>query len=72
MFPPGRARLSTKPSPYRIATAVMTMGIVLVAFFAARIASSLRRHDDIHLETDQFGREVGKPFEFRRPYIVTQ
>ena len=36
MFPPGRERLATSPRPVISATAVMTMGIVAVAFWSAR------------------------------------
>ena len=38
MFPPGRARLATRPARTGSATATMTIGIVPVAFFAARVA----------------------------------
>ena len=34
-LPPGRARLATKPAPTGSAELVITMGMVLVAFFAA-------------------------------------
>ena len=36
MFPPGRARLCTSPAPIGSATAAMTIGMVVVACFAAR------------------------------------
>jgi hypothetical protein len=36
MFPPGRARLATSPLPTGSAIGLKTMGIVLVARFAAR------------------------------------
>ena len=50
-FPPGRARLATKPAPTGSAVFVITMGMVVVAFFAANgaafpeatIKSTLRR-----------------------------
>jgi hypothetical protein len=35
-FPPGRARLCTKPVPIGSATATMTIGMVDVARFAAK------------------------------------
>ena len=38
MFPPGRARLATKPCAMGSPAPVMTMGIVFVAFLVARIA----------------------------------
>ena len=34
-LPPGRAKLATKPSPTGSVAAAITIGIVLVAFFAA-------------------------------------
>jgi hypothetical protein len=51
MFPPGRARLATNPFPMGSGSCAMTMGIVEVACFAARvdvapgvtITSTLRR-----------------------------
>jgi hypothetical protein len=39
-LPPGRARLGTSPVPTGSATPSITMGIIVVAFFAARIAGS--------------------------------
>jgi len=40
------------------------MGIVLVARFAALVAGAPpRRHNDIHLEPDELGREIRQPFE---------
>jgi len=41
MLPPGRATLATKPVPTGSPTPTMTMGIVLVACWAARIAGAL-------------------------------
>ena len=37
-FPPGRARLATRPSPMGSPTLIITMGIVSVAFRAATAA----------------------------------
>ena len=39
MFPPGRARLATNPVPTGSPSLVMTMGIVVVASLAARVAA---------------------------------
>ncbi len=36
MFPPGRARLGTSPRPIGLATPTKTMGMVVVACWAAR------------------------------------
>src|SRR5262250_2550976 len=41
MFPPGRARLVTSPSPTGSGFAIKTMGMVLLALSAARIACKL-------------------------------
>ncbi len=41
MFPPGCARLATRPDPTGSATSAMTMGIVLVARFVASAATVL-------------------------------
>jgi hypothetical protein len=40
MFPPGRARLATRPVATGSTTTAMTMGIVPVASLAARIAGT--------------------------------
>ena len=46
-LPPGRARLATKPAPTGSAAFVITMGMVVVAFFAANAGrSSLRPRSD--------------------------
>ena len=39
------------------------MGIVLVAFLAARIPAPSCYHDDINLETHQLGRKLRSPIE---------
>ena len=54
-FPPGRAKLSTSPTPTGSATFTNTMGIVGVACLAARAAGAEWRHNDIHVEPDQLG-----------------
>lgn len=38
-FPPGRARLATNPVPTGSPTTTVTIGMVLVTFFAARAAA---------------------------------
>ena len=62
-LPPGRARLSTRPaSTGSIPEPIITMGIVLVAFLAARITRLPScYHDDINLETHQLGRKLRVP-----------
>ena len=39
----------------------MTIGIVPVAFLAAKAGRSRRRDDDVYLEADELGRELGQP-----------
>ena len=39
------------------------MGIVSVAFLAAVTPWRPQRHDDVHLEPDQLGRQVGQPVD---------
>ena len=46
-FPPGRARLATKPSAIGSAMREKTTGIEFVAFLAARAAGVLDSNDDI-------------------------
>ena len=44
-LPPGRARLATRPSPTGSAEFVITMGMVVVALFAANAVRSRCDHD---------------------------
>ena len=60
MFPPGRARLATIPSPTGSATATMTRGIDVVAFFTARVAGRPSGNDHVHLQGDQLSDENRK------------
>ena len=63
MFPPGRARLSTSPAATGSVTSKKTMGIVLVAFLAARAPGVVGVKKYINFETDQLisqGREPVK------------
>ena len=64
-LPPGRARLSTRPASTGSGPPpVITMGIVLVAFLAARISLVPScYHDDINLETHQLGRKLREPID---------
>ena len=48
-LPPGRARLATKPAPTGSTAFVITMGMVLVAFFAANAGCRPCDHDQINL-----------------------
>jgi hypothetical protein len=58
-FFPGRARLATSPLSTGSKTATVTMGIVPVAFLAARAAAV--GYHDVNLQTHQFVHVVGKP-----------
>ena len=61
MFPPGRARLATKPaSTGSIKRTPMTIGMLLVACWAARSAGVPDSDDDINLEPDELGGKRGK------------
>ena len=64
MFPPGRARLATKPSPTGSVSCAMTMGIVEVAPLAARVARPAARDDNLDFETYELGRERWKTIQF--------
>ena len=44
-LPPGRARLATKPAPTGSAAVVITMGMVVVALFAANAGAVPCDHD---------------------------
>ena len=58
-LPPGRARIATKPLPTGSTASANTIGIVEVACFAAGTAAS-HRDDDIDLEPDELGRDLGE------------
>ena len=64
MFPPGRARLSTSPTAIGSDTLKKTMGIVLVAFLAARAAGVVTSSEHVNLETDQFFCQRREPVKF--------
>ncbi len=69
MFPPGRARLGTRPVTMGSATIVITMGIVAVACLAAKLAgvvsatmmSTLRRTSS----AARPGSHSGRPSAYR-------
>ena len=48
-LPPGRARLATKPAATGSAELVITMGMVVVALFAANGVGPPEDHDQINL-----------------------
>src|SRR5215813_5099759 len=64
IFPSGRARLETSPSPTGSPTEANTMGIVGLAFLAAKIAAGEKATMTSTFETDQFGCKVRQPFAF--------
>ena len=58
-LPPGRAKLATRPVPTGSAADAKTIGMTDVACFAASDCAS-RRDDDIDLEPDELGRDLGE------------
>jgi len=64
MFPPGRARLAMRPIPTGSQPPAITMGVVVVALAAVRVAVHPKRHDDIHLETEQCAARSGSRSDF--------
>ena len=70
-LPPGRARLSTRPEPTRSPAPAATIGIVLDACLAARVAWVPYCHDDICSKADQFDSETGQTVELTlRPSVL--
>ena len=63
-LPPGRARLATKPAPTGSPAFVITMGMVVVAFFAANAAGHPCDHDQIDLKTNQVRRKLRQALSF--------
>jgi hypothetical protein len=57
MFPPGCAKLATKPLPTGSLSAAMMMGIVTVAFLAGQV------DNDVHVEIHQLDCERWKAIE---------
>ena len=57
-LPPGRARLATKPAPTGSPAFAITMGMVVVAFFAANAGGVPCDHDQINLKTNQVRRKL--------------
>ena len=51
------------PMPTGSRTAIMTMGIVSVAFLAAVTPCVPHDTHEVHLEPDQLGRQVGQPVD---------
>ena len=58
-LPPGRARLATRPVPTGSSAVAKTIGMTDVACFAASDRGS-RRDNDIDLEPDELGRDLGE------------
>jgi hypothetical protein len=52
MFPPGRAKLVTKPA------STATMGIVVVAFLALAVVKVPPCDDEVDLLANEFGHDV--------------
>ena len=63
-LPPGRARLATRPSLTGSSPAMKTIGIVVVAAFAASAAIVSDGGDHGDLPADQIGRQFRQPIDF--------
>ena len=63
MLPPGRAKLSTRPSATGSPPPKKTIGIVRVALLAARASFDPGRDQYVNLETDQLIRQGREPIE---------
>src|SRR5262249_55182976 len=61
MLPPGRAKLVTSPTAIGSATAAITIGMVVVACFAARAHGGEGCHYDIYLRTHEVGSQLWHP-----------
>ena len=57
-LPPGRARLATRPAPTGSPAFTITMGMVVVALFAANADGRRCTHDEINLKTNQVRRKL--------------
>ena len=64
IFPPGRARLATNPSPTGSLSCAITIGICCCRSLADALIPRTSGHDHIHLETHQFAGKVGQATEF--------
>jgi hypothetical protein len=62
MFPPGRAKLETRPDPHRIGDKRHHEGNRGGCLLDGQIRRRSFGRDDIHLEADQLGRETKQPF----------
>ena len=61
MFPPGRSRVGTSPAATASVAPTKMIGIVLVAFLAARPPGCLAGENNVDLEPDHLVHEAGKP-----------
>src|SRR5262245_14491126 len=61
-LPPGRARLATRPVATGSPGSAKTIGMIVVACFAARIRLGPIRHNHIDLEPDELGCDLGGAF----------
>jgi hypothetical protein len=62
MFPPGRARLATKPDA-RGSPTNTTTGMVVVARFTASATITPGHHNDIDLTGDRVGHQFAQPLD---------
>ena len=64
IFPPGSARLATKPNIMGSFTCAITMGIVALAFLAAPIAPAPSPTITVNSEPHELSGEIGIPRRF--------
>ena len=64
IFPPGRDRLATKPKATGSPLVTMTIGIVVVAFLASADPRRPSGQDDVNVEANQFGCQLGRRSNF--------
>ena len=63
-LPPGRARLAIRPTPIGSATDTMTIGVVEVAAFAARLAGVVETSSTLGIAGEQLPGERWKALKF--------
>ena len=64
MLPPGRAKLAMNPRPTGSEISVMTIGMDVVARFAAAIAAKCSNATiDVRLRLHEFSRELGESLQ---------
>jgi hypothetical protein len=74
MFPPGRARLETRPVSTRFVPATTTMGIVVVSCLAARVAGfpwvTIMSTLSLTISAARMGSRSGSPLAYRHSIMM--